>query len=261
MPVNDELGTRIKSYYEEASKTRLLRRTPVMIRLDGKAFHTFTRGLKKPFDSIFSLAMKDTMRYLCEHIQGCVLGYTQSDEITLVLVDYKKLNSCAWFDGEVQKICSISASMATWAFGKSFSKMAADALPAAEEAESEDADYIRILNQKADSPALFDSRCFNVPREEVANALYWRQLDAERNLAQSLGQANFSHKELQGKSCAAIKEMLKAKGISYEALPIWQRRGSCCVKTDNGWEIDLGIPEFNGEGRAYIESRLSPEEE
>lgn len=109
----DDLGDRMKDYYESRSKTRLTRRMPVIIRLDGKAFHTFTKGFKKPFDMIMVKAMQETMKYLCENIQGCVLGYTQSDEITLVLVDYNKLDTGAWFDYDVQKLCSVSASMAT----------------------------------------------------------------------------------------------------------------------------------------------------
>lgn len=102
------------------SKTSLMRRTPVIIRLDGKAFHTFTKGFVKPFDECMSKAMQETMKYLCENIQGCVLGYTQSDEITLVLIDYQKLTTDAWFDYEVQKICSVAASMATFIFNRQF---------------------------------------------------------------------------------------------------------------------------------------------
>ena len=120
MPVNDELGKRMKEYYENIPKIKLMRRTPVIIRIDGKAFHTFTRGFKRPFDEILIKSMQETTKYLCEKIQGCVLGYTQSDEISLLLIDYKNLNSSAWFDYEVQKMCSISASMATMAFNKSF---------------------------------------------------------------------------------------------------------------------------------------------
>ena len=87
MPVNDNLGQRMKTYYEEIPKTRLMRRTPVAIRIDGKAFHTFTRGFQRPFDDILIQSMEETMLYLCKNIQGCVLGYHQSDEITLILVD------------------------------------------------------------------------------------------------------------------------------------------------------------------------------
>jgi tRNA(His) 5'-end guanylyltransferase len=122
MPVNDELGKRMKEFYEQVPKTRLVRRTPVAIRIDGKAFHTFTRGFKKPFDEVLGRAMRETMKYLCENIQGCVLGYTQSDEITLILIDYQTFNTSAWFDYEIQKICSIAASMATMAFNKAFAK-------------------------------------------------------------------------------------------------------------------------------------------
>ena len=116
MPVNDELGKRMKNFYESVPKTKLIRRMPVAIRIDGKAFHTFTKGFERPFDEVLMRTMQDTMKYLCENIQGCVLGYTQSDEITLILVDYQKLDTSAWFDYEVQKMCSISASMATMAF-------------------------------------------------------------------------------------------------------------------------------------------------
>ena len=118
--MKDELGDRMKSYYENRSKTFLARRTPVIIRLDGKAFHTFTRGFNKPFDGAMCNAMQETMKYLCENIQGCVLGYTQSDEITLVLIDYQKLTTDAWFDYNVQKICSVAASMATLIFNRRF---------------------------------------------------------------------------------------------------------------------------------------------
>ncbi|MBQ8167101.1 MAG: tRNA(His) guanylyltransferase Thg1 family protein, partial [Lachnospiraceae bacterium] len=120
MPLHDDLGLRMKSYYEQISKTKLMRRTPVIIRIDGKAFHTFTRGFAKPFDMVLMKSMQETTKYLCENIQGCVLGYTQSDEITLLLIDYQKFETSAWFDYEVQKMCSIAASMATMAFNRLF---------------------------------------------------------------------------------------------------------------------------------------------
>lgn len=114
MPVHDELGLRMKNYYEQIPKTRLMRRCPVAIRIDGRAFHTYTRGFQKPFDMVLMRSMQDTMQYLCENIQGCVLGYTQSDEITLLLVDYKKLNSSAWFDYEVQKLAALRQAWQRW---------------------------------------------------------------------------------------------------------------------------------------------------
>ena len=116
---NDALGTRMKQY-EYVTRNYLTRKLPVIIRLDGKAFHSFTHGFKRPFDEIFVKSMQDTMKYLCENIQGCVLGYCQSDEITLVLVDYQSREASAWFDNNIQKMVSVSASMATLAFNRYF---------------------------------------------------------------------------------------------------------------------------------------------
>lgn len=274
MPVHDDLGVRMKTFYEQIPKTKLMRRCPVAIRIDGKAFHTFTRGFQKPFDEVLIKSMQETMKYLCENIQGCVLGYTQSDEITLILVDYKKLTSSAWFDYEVQKICSIAASMATMAFNKFFRNNVGDYLY-----ENYDdqylADYIETLQNAVDKGAMFDARCFNIPKEEVTNLVYWRQLDASRNSIQMVGQANFSHKELQNKSCNDIQDMLMTqKGINWNDLPTYQKRGSCCVrnkivietdsvmttaqlrdasKSENEWIIDTDIPIFRNDGREYID--------
>ena len=176
MSLNDELGTRMKQYYENISKTKLMRRCPVAIRIDGKAFHTFTRGFKKPFDEILIKSMQQTMLYLCENIQGCVLGYTQSDEITLILQDYKTLTTDAWFDYEVQKICSISASMATMAFNRYFTNNVEeyyysiwDVVVEDWNAPEEEIEYCKILIDASDKGAMFDARCFNIPKEEVAN--------------------------------------------------------------------------------------------
>ena len=187
MAVRDDLGVRMKTYYEQIPKARLMRRTPVAIRVDARAFHTFTRGFKKPFDKILMASMQDTMKYLCRNIQGCVLGYTQSDEITLILVDYQTLTSGAWFDYEVQKMCSISASMATMAFNKAFtnnaSKAKLDELFDGK-ADSESVEYWKTIMSAIEKGAMFDSRCFNIPKEEVTNLIYWRQLDATRNSIQ-----------------------------------------------------------------------------
>lgn len=145
--------------------------------------------------------MQDTMKYLCENIQGCVLGYTQSDEITLILVDYKKLTSDAWFDYEVQKMCSIAASMATMAFNKFFENNVGDYCTYNSEREDNTYEqYEHTLCSVADKGAMFDARCFNIPKEEVTNLIYWREIDAIRNSIQMVGQTNFSHKELQNKA-------------------------------------------------------------
>ena len=285
MPVHDDLGVRMKTFYEQIPKTKLMRRCPVAIRIDGKAFHTFTRGFHKPFDEVLIKSMQETMKYLCENIQGCVLGYTQSDEITLILVDYKKLTSSAWFDYEVQKICSIAASMATMAFNESFSKIYSKLYrDKIEHGENVD-ELVKTYAFKA-GKAIFDARCFNIPKEEVTNLVYWRQLDASRNSIQMVGQDCFSHKELQNKSCNDIQDMLMTqKGINWNDLPAYQKRGSCCVKENHfienekgtqicfsegcsdpfedeetltgvyrsNWIIDTDIPIFKGEGRKYID--------
>lgn len=279
MPVHDDLGTRMKTFYEMIPKTKLMRRIPVIIRVDGKAFHTFTRNFQKPFDDVLIESMQETMKYLCENIQGCVLGYTQSDEITLVLIDYKRLNSSAWFDYEIQKLCSIAASMATMVFNKFFfenSKRYMDKYGYPKETMIKYGDQILAYVKAVNRGAMFDARCFNIPKEEVTNLIYWRQLDASRNSIQMVGQANFSHKELQNKSCNDIQDMLMTqKGINWNCLPTYQKRGSCCVrnkiviesdgitataqlrdtsKSENEWIIDTEIPIFKGEGRAYIDS-------
>lgn len=206
----DELGTRMKKYYEEVPKTKLMRRTPVIIRIDGKTFHSFTKKFQKPFDELLIKTMQETTKYLCENIQGCVLGYTQSDEISLLLVDYKRLNSSSWFDYEVQKMCSIAASMATMAFNKffmfefeEFDRWICDGSPTDEERQLYDVYYDAICKG-----AMFDARVFNIPKEEVTNYFLWRQFDAMRNSVQMVGQAHFSHKELQNKTGDVIQEML-----------------------------------------------------
>lgn len=260
-----DLATRMKEYYEGIPKTRLMRRTPVAIRIDGKAFHTFTKGFNKPFDEILIKSMQETMKYLCENIQGCVLGYTQSDEITLILVDYKKLNSSAWFDYEVQKMCSIAASMATMAFNKAFECFVYDWRM--NNYLSMDEDWYKNLNKiyrnAIAKSAMFDARVFNIPKEEVTNLIYWRQLDATINSIQMVGQANFSHNELQDKSCNMIQDMLMTqKGINWNNLPTHQKRGSCCIKVDTvekarpHWIIDTEIPIFKNESREYIEKLI-----
>lgn len=268
MAFTDEIMGRMKHNYEEPAKFRLIRRTPVMIRIDGKAFHTWTRNLKRPFDDILSNAMRSTMKHLCENIQGCVLGYTQSDEITLVLVDYQTLTSGAWFDYEVQKMCSIAASMATNYFNKTFRELSEIWIhqnsintPLTKERSfigTENLMYYDALCKCVDVGAMFDARCFNVPKEEVTNNLYARQADATRNSIQMLGRAHFSHSRLQGKSCSQIQDMLVLeKGINWNDLPTMYKRGSCSIKTPSGgWVIDTEIPVFKEEGRNYVESRI-----
>jgi tRNA(His) 5'-end guanylyltransferase len=220
--------------------------------------------------------MQDTMKYLCENIQGCVLGYTQSDEITLVLVDYAKLETSAWFDYEVQKMVSVSAALATYAFNKYFNEFYLEQLADKGEADK----YDLVYDEARRKGAYFDSRVFNIPKEEVTNCVLWRQLDAERNSINSLAQSLFSHKSLQGLNIKDTKAKIEAeKGIIWGNLPTTQKRGSCCVKVYNKvvggsynsvegykdftlpetdavkgeWIIDNNIPRFIDEGRNYVE--------
>lgn len=272
----DDLGNRMKTFYEEIPKTKLMRRTPVVIRIDGKAFHTFTRGFKRPFDDVLIMTMQETAKYLCENIQGCSLAYTQSDEISLLLIDYQRFETSAWFDYEIQKMCSISASMATMAFNRIFSETVSDLK----------VDNTKTMDRYFEAEykgAMFDARVFNIPREEATNYFYWRQLDASRNSIQMVGQANFSHKELQHKSCNDIQDMLMTqKGINWNDFPAYQKRGSCVVRNkvvlesddvtekcmlrdpkqgENNWIIDYNIPIFKSEGREYIERFVNVREE
>lgn len=275
MHVHDELGKRIKEYYEQIPKIKLMRRCPVVVRIDGRAFHSFTRGFKKPFDEILIKSMQETMKYLCENIQGCVLGYHQSDEISLLLIDYKTLDSQAFFDYEVQKICSITASMATMAFNKYFHNNAFKEINRLYEYTPDDVmKYKDTLRKAIEKGAMFDCRCFNIPKEECTNYFYWRELDAIRNSIQMVGQANFSHKELQNKTCSMIKDMLyEQRNINWDDLSTTKKRGSCCIKINEfaensertlndsfvvrrRWIIDNDIPIFVNEGRDYIEQRF-----
>ena len=260
MAFKDSLGERMKTYYEAIPKTRLMRRTPVAIRIDGRAFHTFTKGFQKPFDEVLGNAMVRTMEYLCQNIQGAKLGYTQSDEITILLADYDTLETDAWFDYEVQKICSITASMATMAFNKYFAEevdtwMRKTIFPFSE------ADYNEEIMSRWDryktgirKGAMFDARCFNIPKEEACNLIYWRQLDATRNSIQMVGQANFSHKELQDKSCNMIQDMLHEQcGINWNDFETRWKRGVAWTKETG---IDWNMPILKGEDRRYIDELI-----
>jgi tRNA(His) 5'-end guanylyltransferase len=213
--------------------------------------------------------MQETMKYLCENVQGCVLGYTQSDEISLLLIDYKTLNSQAFFDYEVQKICSITASMATMIFNKVFLKNGEEWFfdYMTRPISGEDILIKEAYSKATMKGAMFDSRCFNIPESEVTNYFYWREQDASRNSVQMLGRAHFSHKELQNKSCSDIQEMLYDKyNINWNDLPTYQKRGSCCIKESytvnddevlrSHWVIDNDIPMFINEGRDYIEKLI-----
>ena len=257
----DSLGDRMKGNYENRSKTYLVRRMPVIIRLDGKAFHTFTRGFNKPFDEVMMQTMQQTTLKLCQEIQGCVFGYTQSDEITLVLVDYNDINTDAWFDYSVQKMCSVASSMCTLYFNKIFAEMV-DVFVANSDVTPEEEKLERVYNKAIEKGAMFDARVFNIPVEEVTNCVLWRQQDATRNSISSLAQSKFSHKELQGKSSNQMQDMLMEKfGINWNDLTIPEKRGTAVYKrTINDtteWIVDYQMPILKGEDRNYVENLIN----
>ena len=248
-----DLANRMKEY-EKRNQYYLQKRIPVAIRVDGRNFHTFTKGFERPFDKILMTTMQETAKYMCENIQGAKFAYVQSDEITIILVDYDTLETDCWFNYRTDKLCSISASMATMAFNKFFTKNV-NYFEMTHEHDDTINEYCTTLVNAAEKGATFDARCFNIPKEEVANLIYWRQLDATRNSIQMVGQANFSHNELQGKSCNMIQDMLLIqKDINWNDYPVACKRGSACRKvarevniagtidTISTWELDFDMP-------------------
>ena len=260
-----DLANRMKEY-EKRNQYYLQKRTPVAIRVDGRSFHTFTRGFKRPFDDIFMKSMQETAKYMCENMGNAKLAYVQSDEITIILTDYDTLETDCWFNYRTDKLCSIAASMATMAFNKYFTKNVEDFSKSRDVVgyngqyfgDYEDAIIQLAVYEKAvEKGAMFDARCFNIPKEEVTNLIYWRQLDATRNSIQMVGQANFSHQELQNKTCNMIQDMLhEQKGINWNDFPIPCKRGTACVKTNEGFDIDYEMPILKGEDRQYVDSLI-----
>lgn len=229
----DSFGTRMKQY-EDVNRYFLYRRIPVIIRLDGKAFHTFTKDLDRPYDATLHQVMNFTACELIRQIQGAVLVYTQSDEISILLRDWDTITTDAWFDYNIQKIASVSASIATAEFNSVW--------------------------KKSKKTALFDSRVFNIPKEEVCNYFIWRQQDATRNSINMLGQHYFSHKRLQGKKTNEIMDMLMLeKNVNWNNLDLWKKRGTCIFRDKtrgiNGIYIDFDTPIFTSD-RNYIERHL-----
>lgn len=266
----NQIGFRMKSYYEDRQRDYLLRRIPVIMRLDGKAFHTYTKGLNRQSES-FSDVMNLTAIKLCEEIQGAKIAYVQSDEITILITDYEQLETEAWFDYDKSKMESVSASIA----GVTFSLESYRIWKEANNKDDDDKNDIQkiieqvsVFQNKAEfqRPAYFDSRARNFPKEEVCNNFIWRQQDAVRNSIQSLAQTHFSHKELHGKNCSQLQDMcFKEKGINWNNLPTHVRRGRCIIKVEylvpgtltprNKWVVDNNIPIFT-QDRNYIERYL-----
>jgi len=243
---NDNLGDRMKSY-EDCYRNTLPIRMPIILRIDGKAFHTYTRGCKRPVDENLVFCMDETAKYLARNIQGCQVAYVQSDEISLFLNNYQAIDTQPWFDNNVQKMVSISSGMASAVFTTQSGRIWGG------------------INKLA----FFDSRAWVLPKEEVVNYFIWRQQDATRNSVQMLARTLYSHKELTGKNNSELQDLCWQKGQNWNDCPTSQKRGRCIVKTKQfkqgknpktgevfeaertEWVVDNEIPIFS-QDRNYI---------
>jgi len=238
--------------YEIAARTVLPRRMPVIIRVDGKAFSKYTKQLPgKPFDRNFISVMESTAIALCQEIQGAQLAYVQSDEISVLVHGYKKFESEPWFGNQVQKMVSVAAAVAAATFtANSWRMWSAATAPVATGIE----------------PAYFDARAFVLPEADVVNYFLWRQRDCLRNSIQMFASSLYSHSELHKKSTSDMREMCKAKGHDWDALPPSQRKGRCVFRhyeVVNGvsrshFKVDTDVPYFN-DLPMYITQHLDAE--
>lgn len=210
--MSDALGDRIKKY-EQAYNQTLTPRMPVMIRVDGRAFHTFTKGMNRPFDYDLMNAMAWATKKTALEMQGFKLAYVQSDEATFLLTDFDKLDTQGWFGYELNKLVSLSASIFTAHFNH----------------------YTNFWNI-TDKIATFDARAFNVPDDDVANVFVWRQRDWERNSLQMLARAHFSHVQLHGKGRRDMHDMLHAKGVNWANLSPRLKNGTFITKDAHSCE-------------------------
>lgn len=249
-----KLEDRMKMY-EEAARTTLPRRMPIIVRVDGKAFSKYTKQLEKPFDRNFISVMEEVATALCQEVQGTQLAYVQSDEVSLLIHGYKKFESEPWFGNQVQKMTSVAAAVAAATFTAKSWRMwrkPKSGMPSVNDIE----------------PAYFDARAFVLPEHDVVNYFLWRQRDGLRNSVQQFAYHHLSHKQIFGKSTAEMKEMCKAVGHDWDALPPTQRKGRCVYRhfeVVNGVErghfrVDTDIPLFN-ENQEYITRHLATEQE
>jgi len=255
--MKDELVDRMKDFYEDRTRFKLARRTNTIIRIDGKAFHTYTKGLERPFDLGFMEDMNKTTEYLCQNIQGAKFGYVQSDEISILITDYDDISTHAWFDGNLQKMSSIAASLATAKFNQL--RMARFARNSGIEPKYRDESYIAESEIGNFKLAMFDARVFQIPyHEEVFNYFIWRQQDATRNSISSVAQANFSAKELNGKKTSDMQDMLMLeKGINWNDFSPREKRGTLIRKVERQFvrkdidPIDDGKTHLIDKGNIY----------
>lgn len=204
--MNDELGERMKCY-ENQSKSFLLKRTPAILRIDGRAFHTFTKGFNYPFDEILSMCMRMAAIEVLKDCSTGILAYGQSDEVSILMIDYRGLQTNQWFGGNIQKIVSIVASE----FTSSFNSMLYDILNQLNSSEFSNKDYYEKIRTKL-FRANFDARVFSIPESDISNYFYWRHKDCIRNSVTMAASLVFSHKELHGKKTEEKREMLRCNG-------------------------------------------------
>lgn len=209
--MKDSLGDRMKMY-EDISRDTLVPKTPVIVRVDGRAFHTFTRTFKRPFDKDIMDAMVDSAECLAADMQNFIIGYVQSDEASFVMYDYPKPETMPWFGNNKQKITTISASVFTGEFN----------------------DYLRCCDYDVE-PAAFDARAWNLPEVEVPNYLLWRYKDWLRNSVYMYAREFFLSSELYEKSISDMHEMLHGINKNWATdLTPQQRNGTLLVKTIDG---------------------------
>lgn len=245
------LSDRMKNY-ELVSDYRLTKRTPVIVRIDGKAFHTYTKGLDKPFDSILSEAMNYVCRKLVETVQGCKFAYTQSDEISLLLTDWDKSTTDCYFDYRVQKMVSVLASAATMYFNQFITQR----VLYWKKGTSDEAKELFNKWYKKAGGAMFDARVYNMPKEDVCNYFIWRQEDASRNSIQSLGRSKFSYKQMLNKSNNEVQDMLfNEYGINWNYIDTKWKRGFAVYRDEDSIKSDFEIPLFK-QNRAFIDKYL-----
>lgn len=219
--MKEAIGNRMKEFYENRTRYLLPRRTYTLIRIDGKAFHTYTKGLNRPFDSGLMEDMDETAKHLCKNIQGAKFAYVQSDEISILLTDFETLTTDAWFDGNIQKITSVSASMTTSIFNRFRYVRYIVGLPDLFDAKS-------LFPSK---DAQFDARVWTIPSSiEVENYFIWRQQDATRNSILSVAQTLYSHKEMSNKKCNELQEMIFQKGINWNDYSLGEKNGRLIIK-------------------------------
>ena len=226
---HSDLGKRMKESYENRTRYHLPRRSYQILRIDGRAFHTFTKGCNRPYDTVLMEDMNLAAIALCKEIQGAKLAYVQSDEISVVITDFDSINTEAWFDNNIQKMASVSASIVTSVFNQARQLGSIHKFYETYESDyGNGCDYDKIINVlKNIKQANFDSRVFTIAdRQEVLNYIYWRQQDCTRNSISMAAQSLFSHKELQGKKSPEMMDMMMLqKGVNWNNYPIGFKRG------------------------------------